>query len=231
MHPDSGWTKALSHVNPWNFTSRMMVINPLILYQLLSTPYDIVHIVMPANLSAMLVLAAFKIFRCISKSSEPALIVSWHCNIVDYMKHFSMGPLQYIGYMFFFLLFGMLPLISDRILTPTKKTEPLLVKLWGNSSNKMKKRSGVCYTGVNKTEFSPDSRYSEWGETWSLAKEKYLAKVDKKYLIVCKLFVCVWFGGVVYIAIDLLIEVSYLLFSSNYSHISRCRSAKPRERC
>ena len=113
-------------------------------------------------------------------------------------------PLQYVGYMFFFLLFGMLPLISDRILTPTKKTEPLLVKLWGNSSKKMKKRSGVCYTGVNKTEFSPDSRYSEWGETWSLAKEKYLAKVNKKYLIVCKLFVCVWSGGVVLYIVDLL---------------------------
>ena len=65
LHPDSGVSKVLSHVNPWNFTARMMIVHPAQLFQLLATPYDVVHIVMPANLSGMWILAAFKILRCI----------------------------------------------------------------------------------------------------------------------------------------------------------------------
>ena len=65
LHPDSGVSKVLSHVNPWNFTARMMIVHPLQIFKLLTTPYDVVHIVMPANLSAIWILAAFKIVRCI----------------------------------------------------------------------------------------------------------------------------------------------------------------------
>ncbi len=65
LHPDSGASKVLSHVNPWNFTARMMIVHPAQLLKLLATPYDVVHIVMPANLSGMWILAAFKILRCI----------------------------------------------------------------------------------------------------------------------------------------------------------------------
>ena len=64
LHPDSGSTKVFSHVNPWNFTARMMIVNPFHLLELLSTPYDVVHVVMPANISCMWLLAAFKIYRC-----------------------------------------------------------------------------------------------------------------------------------------------------------------------
>lgn len=108
--------------------------------------------------------------------------VSWHCNIVDYMKHFSVGPLVHIAHAFFFLLFGMLPMISDRILTPTRKSEPRLVRLWKRSNGD---RAGVCYTGVNKGEFSPDSKNSEWGTRWQASKAKYLARENKKHLLVC----------------------------------------------
>ena len=87
-------------------------------------------------------------------------------------------------YMFFFLLFGMLPMISDRILTPTRKSEPNLVRLWKRRTNN-KERSGVCYTGVNKRDFSPDSIMSKWGQNWLAAKEKFLSKEEKKYLLVC----------------------------------------------
>jgi hypothetical protein len=55
----------LSHVNPWNFTARMMIVHPYQLIKLLTTPYDVVHIVMPANLSGMWILASFKILRCL----------------------------------------------------------------------------------------------------------------------------------------------------------------------
>lgn len=68
LHPDSGTSKVFSHVNPWNFTARMMIINPMHLLKLLMTPYDVVHVVMPANISCMWVLAAFKIHRCLMVS-------------------------------------------------------------------------------------------------------------------------------------------------------------------
>lgn len=165
-----------------NFTSRMMIINPLHLLKLLNTSYDVVHVVMPANISSMWILAAFKVVRCLKREAKPALVVSWHCNIVDYMQHFAIGPLKYIAFIFFYLLFGMLPLISDRILTPTKKSEPHLVNMWRRSNGKL--CAGVCFTGVNKTEFSPAAKYSSWGQTWATSKEKYLSKMGKKHLIV-----------------------------------------------
>ena len=193
LHPDMGLDKVLSHVNPWNFTSRMMIINPLHLFRLLNSSYDVVHIVMPANLCGMWILAAFKVLRCIKREAKPALVVSWHCNIVDYIKHFSFGPMQLICQFFFFLLFGMLPLISDRILTPTRKSEPKLVDMWERSNGKV--CAGVCYTGVNKTEFSPDAQYSNWGLQWAASKKAFLTKTGKKHLIVVSsfwLFLCLY---------------------------------------
>ena len=73
-------------------------------------------------------------------------------------------------------------MISDRVLTPTKKSEPLLVRLWKREAGR---RSGVCFTGVDKTNFSPGGKTSEWGRIWAASKKKYLAKVEKKYLILC----------------------------------------------
>eukprot|EP00804_Cyclotella_cryptica_P016623 CCRYP_001950-RA/>CCRYP_001950-RA protein AED:0.04 eAED:0.04 QI:282/1/1/1/1/1/3/206/503 len=183
LHPGSGISSVLSHINPWNFTASMMLIHPLCLYRLLTTSYDVIHLVMPANLSGMWILAMFKVVRCLRRESKPTLVVSWHCNIVDYIQHFSIGPLRYLAYFFFYLLFGMLPLISDRVLTPTKKSEPQLVRMWKRSNGKA--CSGVCFTGVNKSEFCPKSLESTWGKTWLAAKEKFLSQEKKKYLIVC----------------------------------------------
>ena len=74
IHPDSGASKALSHINPWNFTARMMIIHPISLFKLLGGGYDVVHVVMPANLSGMFVLAAFKLMRCMKVSlARPCL--------------------------------------------------------------------------------------------------------------------------------------------------------------
>ncbi|KAL9183396.1 hypothetical protein ACHAXT_005183 [Thalassiosira profunda] len=182
LHPDSGPDKVLSHVNPWNFTARMMILHPVQFFKILFAPYDVVHVVMPANLNAMWLLAAFKVLRCIKRDSKPALVVSWHCNIIDYLEHLVAGPVRYMAYCCFFFLFGMLPMISDRVLTPTRKSEPELVELWKRGTNA---RAGVCYTGVNKGEFSPRAKASEWGRNWQASKEKYLAKENKKHLILC----------------------------------------------
>jgi glycosyltransferase involved in cell wall biosynthesis len=131
----------------------------------------------------MWILAMFKVARCLRRESKPTLVVSWHCNIVDYIQHFSIGPLRYLAYFFFYVLFGMLPLISDRVLTPTKKSEPQLVRMWKRRNGKT--CSGVCFTGVNKSEFCPKSLESTWGKTWLAAKEKFLRQEKKKHLIVC----------------------------------------------
>ena len=32
--------------------------------------------------------------------------------------------------------------------------------------------------------FSPDAKYSNWGQTWATSKANYLSKMGKKYLIV-----------------------------------------------
>ena len=73
-------------------------------------------------------------------------------------------------------------MISDRVLTPTRKSEPHLVRLWKRSVGK---RAGVCFTGVDRTEFSPAAKDSKWGRVWAASKEKYLTRENKKYLLVC----------------------------------------------
>jgi hypothetical protein len=68
--------KVLSHVNPWNFTARMMIIHPYQLIELLTTNYDVVHIVMPANLSGMWILASYKILRCVKVRPASSLYIT-----------------------------------------------------------------------------------------------------------------------------------------------------------
>jgi glycosyltransferase involved in cell wall biosynthesis len=89
LHPEVGLDKVIPHVNPWNFTARMMIIVPKHFYQILNTEYDIVHCVLPLNLSGMWLLAAFKAIRTFRKESKPSLVVSWHCNMVNYVEHHS----------------------------------------------------------------------------------------------------------------------------------------------
>ena len=127
----------------------------------------------------------------------------------------------------------MLPMISDRILTPTKKSEPNLVRLWKRRTNN-KERSGVCYTGVNKRDFSPDSIMSKWGQNWLAAKEKFLSKEGKKYLLVCVgrlspekgvdgkylVEVCIYFLAVIWL--DYLLNLLYCVFLPLSSAIFIC---------
>lgn len=90
LHPDSGADAVLSHVNPWNFTARMMIVHPYQLVKLLSTPYDVVHIVMPANLSGMWILALYKILRCVKvrrqRGGNAIVVVTW-CSYAISFSH------------------------------------------------------------------------------------------------------------------------------------------------
>jgi hypothetical protein len=82
LHPEVGLDKVIPHVNPWNFTARMMIIVPKHFYQILNTEYDVVHCVLP-------LVAAFKAIRTFRKQYKPSLVVSWHCNMVNYVEHHS----------------------------------------------------------------------------------------------------------------------------------------------
>ena len=75
-------------------------------------------------------------------------------------------------------LFAVLPCISDRILTPTKSTDPEIVQQW-------QERSGVCSTGISKGSFSPCNKNSQWGITWEKQKNAYLQETNCEFLIVC----------------------------------------------
>ena len=87
LDPDSDTNAVWGFANPWNFAARMMVVRPLRFFQLLSgsvsgglTPeFDVVHAVMPLNLSSVWLLAGFKFLRGLMRQEAPVLIVSWHC--------------------------------------------------------------------------------------------------------------------------------------------------------
>ncbi len=92
----SGRPAVLPFVNPWNFTAQMFVIRPLYFLTLAfvkSLEYDVVHVVLPANLSGLLLLSAFRLARVWNRGKGPSLVVSWHCNLMDYAKHIIPAPL------------------------------------------------------------------------------------------------------------------------------------------
>ena len=179
LHPEAGLDKVIPHVNPWNFTARMMIVLPSYFMQLLSTEYDVVHAVLPLNLSGMWLLTAFKAIRTFRHQSKPSLIVSWHCNMADYVNHHTPAMLVPLARLTLFQgLFAVLPCISDRILTPTKSTDPDIVQQWDG-------RAGVCHTGIEKGEFSPCNKASQWGISWTKEKNSYLNEKRCEFLIVC----------------------------------------------
>jgi len=181
LHPEVGTDKVMPHINPYNFTARMMILLPNYFIKLLNTDYDVVHAVLPLNMSGMWLLAAFKAIRTFRRETKPSLVVSWHCNMVDYVDHFCKGHnfLRWLTKIILFKgLFALLPYISDRILTPTKSTDPEVVNLWDG-------RSGVCHTGIQKGNFSPCNKNSQWGVTWTKQKEAYLKENKCEFLIIC----------------------------------------------
>jgi glycosyltransferase involved in cell wall biosynthesis len=183
LHPDCGADKTVPFLNPWNFTARMMVLLPHHFIRLLSMPYDVVHVVLPLNLSGMWLLAGFKVARCFSRQAKPALVISWHCNLWDYVE-FHSTPLfkPFLRFVIFDLLFGILPSISDRILSPTKSSDPKVIQMWSTGK---KDRSGVCYTGIQKGAFSPENKNTPEGKIWEQRKIEYLAETKSESLILC----------------------------------------------
>jgi len=170
-----------SHPNPWNFTAAMMVLSPTYFIHLMTKSYDIVHVVMPMNFSGIWLLMGYKLLRLWNHNTQPALVISWHCNIGDYIGHHCPKLLQNIcNWLFFDCLMSILPEFSDRILTPTKATEKTLTKSWDSHGYN---RTGVCYTGVDKQNFGPTMKDSVSGKIWQARKARFLRETNCKYLL------------------------------------------------
>jgi glycosyltransferase involved in cell wall biosynthesis len=170
--------KVWQHVNPWNFSSLMMVLLPHhFVNYLRQDDYDIVHVVLPLNVSGMLLLVGFKLKRCLLQQSKPALVVSWHCNIGDYIGIFA-SPVVYPIVHFFFSAMGWVhSKLSDRILSPTKSSDPLIIHQW------QPKKRGICATGVSLEQFDPALATSSWGSIWQSRKQAFLQANNMKFLI------------------------------------------------
>jgi glycosyltransferase involved in cell wall biosynthesis len=175
--------KVWPHINPWNFTAKMMIVLPWYFIRLLSQSYDVIHCVLPLNVSGMWLLAAFKILRVVRGETKPALVVSWHCNIADYIDYHAPKFLRYPVHLFFMLLCWILPYISDRVLTPTRSTDPLVRELW-NAEGDIVSNAGVCDTGID-TSFHPDAQSSDWGMIWQQRKKEFLKETKCKHLLLC----------------------------------------------
>ena len=195
VHPEMGRDKCISFGNPWNVTARMMLILPHYFWEIVyrMNQYDIVHVILPLNIYGIFLLAAMSLARFIQKFhpennlvATPSLIISWHCNVVDYIDIHLVYPIACLArWLLLSVVCPVLPQISDRILTPTKAADPLVVQLWNDSENPDLNRSGVCYTGIDKTSFSPLNKETKSGKLWQKRKEDYLKETKRKFLILC----------------------------------------------
>ena len=139
LSPESAG-EVIPFTNPWNFTSKMFVIQPLHLMKLVlykCSDYDVVHVVTPANISGCVLLAALRIGRLFRRQGTgsgagPSLVISWHCNLYDYTTHIFPMPMVRLVRCFGLMGIGILPCLADRLLTPTRATEPQLTKLFGD---------------------------------------------------------------------------------------------------
>ncbi|EOD37212.1 hypothetical protein EMIHUDRAFT_252157 [Emiliania huxleyi CCMP1516] len=91
-HPGSECCWAFA--NPWNFSASMMVLRPLAFVELARQRWDVVHVVMPLNLSGVWLLAAFR-FLHLFGADAPRLVVS-HCNLGAYNESIFPAGLTWI---------------------------------------------------------------------------------------------------------------------------------------
>lgn len=170
------------HTNPWNFTALMMVLFPGYFLSLMAQDYDVLHVVMPSNISGFWLLVGYKLISFFSKKRSPALVISWHCNLVDYLEFHFPKLFSIFARICFDMIFSVFPEFCDRLLTPTLATEPLLTDKF--TTGKVERRA-VCYTGIDKKNFHPGWKHTKAGKLWKERKESFLKQTNKKHLIIC----------------------------------------------
>eukprot|EP00457_Paulinella_chromatophora_P003389 gb/GEZN01003396.1/.p1 GENE.gb/GEZN01003396.1/~~gb/GEZN01003396.1/.p1 ORF type:complete len:628 (-),score=66.36 gb/GEZN01003396.1/:303-2090(-) len=161
--------------NLWQLGNKMMVVKLPAYIAALSQDWDVVHAVLPLNLSTFFFFQGF-LTKYWLTGKRPVLVSSWHCNIADYVPRFMprRTPQWVIDTLIFSMMFitkAMLGM-SDRLLLPTLATEPALTRLMPEVP------LGVCHTGVSDKEFSGHWKDSEQGKEWAKLKKQDL--VDHK---------------------------------------------------
>ena len=166
--------------NPWNFAAKMMAIRPAHFWSLVSSAdtYDVVHVVMPLNLSGVWVLAMCKLLRFMRHKTTPVLICSWHCNLQVYNEF--MFPRRLHGFMEKLSMTLFLPIarFADRLLVPTPSTEPAMRGAFGE-------RWGIAPNGLELGSFNPRARETPSGELWEQRKREALAASGCTHLLLC----------------------------------------------
>ena len=169
--------------HPWNENADLMLIRPLALYKYVESHqnYDVIHVVMPLNLSGGWIMAMSKILRSMAirfdnNTKYPALVISHHLNGEQYINTYSPPIIRdFQKFLIFNCLSSVLPLLCDRILAPTLSTEPRLLSQFPNEM------VGVCSTGIS-SEFSPRQTTNHTQE-WMSQKQEFLERTGKKYLL------------------------------------------------
>ena len=177
LHPDCNSDEVFGFTNPWNFSARMMIVRPQRFIALLRTEFDVVHIVMPLNLSGVWLLAGFKFLRSLGMGS-PRLICSWHCNLAAYNDDIFPAWATKIMEQICMSIFLPVAQMADRLLVPTPSTEPLLRAAFGD-------RWGICSNGLQLNSFNPDARNTPSGDLWMQRKRDALAATGCTHLLLC----------------------------------------------
>ena len=176
LHPGS---EGVWHfINPWNGSALMFIIKPTRLLSLLMGSYDLVHVVMPLNISGLWLLGGFRVLRALRRSETPKLVVSWHCNLESYNK--SIFPAAVNDFMVYLVsaIFQPVVRVSDHLLIPTPSTEPLFRAGYGE-------RWGICPNGLQLDSFNPAARHSASGELWQQRKRDALRAAGCSHLLLC----------------------------------------------
>ena len=184
LDPDSDSSAVWGFANPWNFAARMMVVRPGHFLSLLSgsvfggiTPdFDVVHAVMPLNLSSVWLLAGFRLLRGLLGQEAPVLIVSWHCNLEAFNATIFPNIVQPFMKRACYCAFIPIAQLADRLLIPTPSTEPLIREAFGE-------RWGIAANGLMLSSFNPNARFSPSGVEWERRKRETLANTGCTHLL------------------------------------------------
>jgi len=155
----------------------MMVLRPLAFVELARQRWDVVHVVMPLNLSGVWLLAAFR-FLHLFGADAPRLVVSWHCNLGAYNESIFPAGLTWITERLCTAVFCPVGALADKLLIPTPSTEPAIRAAFGD-------RWGICSNGLSAEAFNPEARHSPEGKAWEARKQEALQASGCSHLLLC----------------------------------------------
>jgi len=174
-----GDDRCWDYSNMFQTGNRFIILKPTAVVNILSEGYDVVHCVTPLNITSTFVMLLLRLQRLFANKKDAArthIVISWHCNLLDYSKKFFPSMLSPLlsALVFPFLVMARL---ADTFLVPTLSTEPPITRCLPAS------RVGICETGIEVTKFNPESAHSEEGKLWKRRRREDLRKHKRKYIL------------------------------------------------